>query len=248
MADYVSGLDLGRAAEFTALAALEKETRSDDTGVYSLRHLERFERHCKYSDIVAAVKGRWARPPLAGSALVVDQTGVGRSVFDLIKAADVDAALYRVTLTGGDKHAKEEDGLYRVPKKELVTALQVMLQTGRLRIASGLKHAATLQKELLTFRAKIGGSNESLGDWREGAHDDLVLAVALAVWAGENVFIGTWDATPHPTSRSVVHRASPWAFQAHDDDDEDYDDAASRYDRREGGGGSGGGLPSPWQW
>ncbi len=47
--------------------------------------------------------------------------------------------------------------------------------------------AATLTRELLAFQVKISAetAHDSYGAWREGAHDDLVLAVALALWAGE---------------------------------------------------------------
>ena len=41
-----------------------------------------------------------------------------------------------------------------------------------------------LKKELLNFRVKINisTSHDSYEAWREGDHDDLVLAVALACW------------------------------------------------------------------
>jgi hypothetical protein len=29
-------------------------------------------------------------------------------------------------------------------------------------------------------------TNEVFGDWREGQHDDLVFALAMAAWVGEN--------------------------------------------------------------
>ena len=60
----------------------------------------------------------------------------------------------------------------------------MLLQTGRLKVAAGLKDARTLVHELLRFRVKIDPltAHDSYGAWREGAHDDLVLAVAIAVW------------------------------------------------------------------
>jgi hypothetical protein len=79
-----------------------------------------------------------------------------------------------------------EGGGWRVPKRDLVAVLQVLLQTGRLKIASALPDADTLQRELLAFEVKItSAANDTYGAWREGAHDDLVLAVALACWRGE---------------------------------------------------------------
>ena len=60
----------------------------------------------------------------------------------------------------------------------------------RVRLIRALIDAAAglLRAELLNFRVKItAAANETFGAWREGEHDDLVLAVALACWAGEHV-------------------------------------------------------------
>ena len=42
-----------------------------------------------------------------------------------------------------------------MPKRNLVSALQVALQTGTLKIASSLELAEVLREELLNFRIKI---------------------------------------------------------------------------------------------
>ena len=47
-------------------------------------------------------------------------------------------------------------GYYGVPKRDLVTGLQVLLQRGALQIAAGLKHAAELVEELAGMRVKVG--------------------------------------------------------------------------------------------
>jgi hypothetical protein len=58
------------------------------------------------------------------------------------------------------------------------------LQNGRLKVAAGLPEAETLKKELLNFRVKIDPktAHDSYEHWREGDHDDLVLAVSMACW------------------------------------------------------------------
>jgi hypothetical protein len=60
-------------------------------------------------------------------------------------------------------------------------------RSGQLKIADALPLKDTLVKELLNFRVKINIStaHDSYEAWREGDHDDLVLCVALACWAGE---------------------------------------------------------------
>jgi hypothetical protein len=92
-----------------------------------------------------------------------------------------------VTITGGQAITVTPDGSYHVPKKELVTCLQVVLQARRLQIARRLPETATLVRELQSFQVRItAAAHETFGIWREGQHDDLVLATALAAWLGEN--------------------------------------------------------------
>lgn len=90
-----------------------------------------------------------------------------------------------IQITGGDA-VTYENGVTRVPKRDLVSAAQVALQTGRLKIAADLPEAQTLVRELESFKVKIDldTAHDSYGAWRVGAHDDLVLAVALALWCG----------------------------------------------------------------
>jgi hypothetical protein len=60
--------------------------------------------------------------------------------------------------------------------------MQALLDDGRLKIHKGLPDAAGLVEELQNFRAKVTDT----GYWRFGARagkpDDLVLAVAIALW------------------------------------------------------------------
>ena len=98
-----------------------------------------------------------------------------------------------MTITAGSVVERIEEighvlGL-RVPKKHLASTVQVLLQEGRLRIGRDLPHAGTLTAEMQNFKAKIN-PNGHVGygagdDWRDGNHDDLVLALALACWLGE---------------------------------------------------------------
>ena len=93
-----------------------------------------------------------------------------------------------IQITGGDAVTYDK-GLRRVPKRDLVSAARVAFQAGRLKIAATLPHAETLTRELQTYQVKISldTAHDSYGAWREGAHDDLVLALCLALWTGEHV-------------------------------------------------------------
>ena len=70
-----------------------------------------------------------------------------------------------------------------MPKRDLLVGLQVMFDLGQLQIARGLPETEVLMKELMGMRVRMSAAgHESYGSGREGRHDDLVLAVALACW------------------------------------------------------------------
>jgi hypothetical protein len=92
-----------------------------------------------------------------------------------------------ITITGGDSVVRDNKA-FRVPKRDLVSTVQVLLQGGRLKIAPALAESALLVQELQNFQVKISDlGHDSYGAWREGTHDDLVLAAALACWHAERV-------------------------------------------------------------
>ncbi|MQA88709.1 MAG: hypothetical protein GEU90_00540 [Gemmatimonas sp.] len=151
-----------------------------------------------YPVVVDHVQALRERGSLLEHPLVVDATGVGRPVVDMLKKQGV-RRLVDITITGGDS-VTSSGASYRVPKRDLVGLLQVLLQSGRLRFAAGLPLVDTLVRELLAFRVKISAdtAHDSYGAWREGSHDDLVLAVALAAWYAEKGQTGrvVWAMAP----------------------------------------------------
>lgn len=62
-----------------------------------------------------------------------------------------------------------------------MSKLQALLYSGDLRIANSLPDAAVLVCELQDFRVRFTEAGNATFNAREGAHDDLVLALALAV-------------------------------------------------------------------
>jgi hypothetical protein len=206
--DYFTGLDLGQAGEFTALAVLERTLGRDPQDTqrpawqYAVRHLERFPLGTAYYAVLEYVAARFQKPPLEGTCLILDQTTVGRPVADTFRRSPLRALVRAVVLTGGHTRTYER-GCHGVPKRELASVLQMALQERRLQIADQLPHAQTLCQELLAFRPKVRAvSDATVADWRERPHDDLVFAAALAVWMAEReraVFPETKVMTLDPT-------------------------------------------------
>jgi len=185
MSDFILGLDLGQAQDYTALAVLERNGSSKKDRKYQLRHLERLPLGTTYPAVVTHVKELMEKDPLRGRVLlVVDATGVGLPVIDLLKKEGLRPI--GITITGGTE-ATRVGGGYHVPKRDLVINLQVLFQSERLKAAESLPLARTFINELLGFKVKINiRGHDSYEAWREGVHDDLVLAVSLAAWYGQH--------------------------------------------------------------
>ncbi len=187
------GLDLGQAKDYSALAIIECirafTTTREEGEITKLNciHLQRWQLRTSYpaivADVVRIVNGiePW-RSPDYKPVLAVDATGVGAPVVDLFKREHIKAELRPIQIVGGST-VSEENGMTRVPKRDLVSVVQVALQNQTLKIADQLPEAETLVRELQNFQVKITDSaNDTYGAWREGTHDDLVLAAALAMW------------------------------------------------------------------
>jgi hypothetical protein len=206
---YFLGLDLGQSMDPSALVALRREISSFDSARtgrnvyrYIVRGIRRWPLGTLYPVVVNDVTDVVSRPPLAGCVLGVDRTGCGAPVVDMLRERRPQAQIKPIVITSG--HAVGGDAVcFHVPKRELVGVVNVLLQSGRLEIPVSLPDAMVLMKELQTFRAKItAAGNESFeADWREKAHDDLVLALAIAAWLGENY--------PEPFTGDVV--LNPWS-------------------------------------
>ena len=189
MKTFIMGIDLGQLADYSAVGILEKiemDENSKKFSIYHLRHIQRFELHTPYPAITHQIKEMRNRLEPADVFLAVDATGVGMPVVDMMEREGLYGGLFPITIHGGDA-VSNEGNHYKVPKRDLISNLQIMFQTKKLIMASSLPEIQTLIRELENFRVKINISgHDSYEAWREGIHDDLVLAVSLAAWAGEN--------------------------------------------------------------
>jgi hypothetical protein len=202
---FYAGLDVGQGTQTTALAILEPKApvrirKSDEEIIwpeedelssqalanrsYKVRHLERWPVGTTYTKIVTDLKRRMeALAPHV--ALVVDITGVGRAVVREMAKASLPCRSFTITITQGQAVVTGPQGPC-VPKKDLVSTLQVLLQSGRLLVSNALPDASVLAAELNTFSTRVKLGDDAACDWRERPHDDLVLAVASAAWLAEN--------------------------------------------------------------
>src|SRR5262249_50891034 len=138
---YLIGLDLGQSQDPTALVVVERTGEKPDRA-YAVRSIERVPLASRYPAVVAhtaaVARALLAMVPSPSVDLVVDRTGVGRAVGDLLTETGTGCPVTLVTITGADAVARDADGGWRVPKRDLAGVVQVLLQAGRLRIADTL--------------------------------------------------------------------------------------------------------------
>jgi hypothetical protein len=172
--------------------------------VYDLIYLKRAKLGTAYDEIARRVAGmviglepKGAFDEIGQLTLSVDGTGVGRAVCDMIfteltkrkqRGEYVPEVDYRrVSVTGGNSSVQKPSSAnryWRVPKQELIFPLVASFQQRKVRIAKSVKDKETLKTELLNYRrnTNIATGNMTFEPWREGDHDDLLFAVALALW------------------------------------------------------------------
>lgn len=201
--DYAKWVAEGRIAQGTPQLVRVPVQR------YEGVHLHRFTLGTSYPAMVRHVCELLGTSQMAGqtAALVLDATGVGGAVLDLFREApDMGTAVIAVSITSGNEpHADETSLNFWVPKRDLVSVLTVLMpepvdendpqsvppDAPRLRMSSALPLTTLFLAEAHNFKAKINarghdayeaGGVGAAGEWREGAHDDVVLSVALVCW------------------------------------------------------------------
>lgn len=210
LAGVFIGCDLGRADDFSAIVAIEKIGESLLTGgapdapwatlgglragrgepldqpvKLRVRHIERLSPGTPRPTIISRVR---ALTPKRSSGtrrfvpyyLIVDATGVGLSAIDAFRAARL---LPMPVVIGGDD-LWYENGVYRVPRRDIARSVKLLFAKSWLRATDDLPLWNLLNDELRDFatRVSISSGSRSQDVWRDGEYDDMVLAAALACW------------------------------------------------------------------
>jgi len=149
--DFFIGLDLGKKQDFSTLAVVERLPGS--LPEYHLRRLERLNLNTPYPAVAAHARDLLAKTARYGNAqLVMDATGVGAPVLDLLHSQGVRPVAITITagcsVSGTDPH-------FHVPKRVLMRTLAAVFGAGRFKIAAGIPNSAELNEELLNLQVKI---------------------------------------------------------------------------------------------
>ena len=165
MERFIIGVDLGQSSDYTAISVLERVPRFKEdksapinypapiiTCEYHLRWLERI-RHKSYVEVVEEIRRITLHEEvLEESVMLVDSTGVGRGVLDIMIQERMRPI--GITIHAGHR-VSEYDGGFNIPKRDLVGSLQVLFQTGRIKIPQEIRLIDELVAEINTIKASL---------------------------------------------------------------------------------------------
>lgn len=195
---YIVSQDIAKDYDYTTTSVFRitptlARGRSEGEAYYYMDEIFLDQRQLSYTDLSTYTRElQLALDILGQSVLIVDETGVGNAVFDIYSQAGLDP--FGIVFTGGEnantRRRKEltssKFGFLsgcNVPKKDLVSSLQVLMEQGRIRRAPGLKYQDEVE---IQYRNFIGRINENhyvkYGNSEDTIHDDIIVAHAMAAW------------------------------------------------------------------
>jgi hypothetical protein len=193
----ILGADLGQLADQSALTAIKTIPRPGLQPFYDIFYLKKFPLRTSYMIVAQEIKRVMeiiAKQPEGlldlnytpeEAQLVVDASGVGRPVVDYFHTLGV--YCLPVTITGGSLTSQSDDGGYHVPKMGLISSLQILFQTGRIKLPKaqtqeGKNSISQFVEELQNFKMKKTRTKADTAESQGKMHDDLILSAALAAW------------------------------------------------------------------
>lgn len=191
---YCVGIDMGKRKDRTAIAVVEIPYRRPNVArSYFVKYLQRLEPGLLYTDVAAKAKrldeqlradatkrGLWCRV-----TYILDSTGVGEGVSEMLINALPHADIRKCYLTGGINPSS--DGIQiKLPKTQMASTLLALFDDGRVKLPKKSKEIEAMIEELLNYEIHVSEEgHDQYGAFKIGSHDDLVTALGLACWYAE---------------------------------------------------------------
>lgn len=185
----IAGLDLGQAVDWTALVGISRRKyrhgfQGPHDPSWSMFGVARVKR-VSYPEMCRKLLAN-----LQAEMLVVDFTGVGRPVVDILREEarriEWSGRIVPVSIVGSnakmERHTEARGYYWTVPKVDIVTSINVAQQKHGLRIPDKGEGKLILEEmDAFQMRKQPGKVSDQFSA-RQGAHDDLLLALGLACW------------------------------------------------------------------
>jgi hypothetical protein len=192
---WFCGVDLGKRYDPSTVAIVEVDY-TEGQRRYFVRYLHRFTLRMLYSDVAKQIarlddmlKDKAIELRKKDSITwVLDTTGVGEGVAELIEKAMPLADLKKVYITGGLKASYAHDNYNEIhlPKSQLVSTLVAAFDAKAIYLTRDSREIEAIIDELRNYEIHVSenAGRETYGA-KVGKHDDLITALGLAIWAAE---------------------------------------------------------------
>jgi hypothetical protein len=182
---FIISLDPAQLRDWSALAVVDMQYRPDVRRFgYSLVAMAR-KQGLPYDQIVNWVSRIYHKPEFNKDQppeLVVDSTGVGVAVVDMLHTKGL--RLNAVTITAGESFS-QQGSVFHVGKARLIGTFLGAFDGGKVQVNPNMPIWPQLEKEMLSYRAEISAQGRAKFEAEEGEHDDMIFALAQAIWFGE---------------------------------------------------------------
>lgn len=193
---FIISVDPAQVKDWTAIAVVdmdyEAERKRFEYDLIALARKQRLEYNLIVDWVVATynnpkfhyhnfIEDKNGEPPI----LIIDAGGVGIAIRDMLaaKGLRVNAA---ITTTGAESYTRE-GRKFNVGKARLIGTFIGAYDNGKVHINPDLPMWPQLEREMLGFRAELSAQGRAKFEAKSGEHDDLLFALAQAVWYGEEV-------------------------------------------------------------
>ncbi len=189
------GVDLAPQQSPSAIAVVEREQLDPVTDPatfetkaaqqYKVRLFRRILPGPGYDEIAAEIRYTIRKGLPQGHQrihLVLDATAIGKPVLDLMRSElrRPGLILTPVWITGQESPSSQSEN--RIPKRDLLQLMTVLVQQHSVVLAANIPERETLIQEIKDLARRDSGPANVELSWREKPNDDLVFAMALAIW------------------------------------------------------------------
>jgi hypothetical protein len=186
---YIQSLDPAQVRDWSALAAL-KMYFTGKRFEYDLVAMGR-KQGLPYDQIVSWAVETYKKQVFWENGqpphFILDSTGVGVAVRDMLASKGV--RLKAITITAGNSLTRSGP-LIHVGKPRLIGKFLGAFDAGKVHVNPALPIWPKLEREMLAFRAEMSAQGNAKFEAEPGENDDMLFALAQAVWFGEEILRG----------------------------------------------------------
>lgn len=187
---FILSLDPAQLRDWSALAAVDMQYRKEEGRFgYDLVAMNR-KQGLPYDQIVDWVVRTTKNPAFnqrQPPEFLLDSTGVGVAVRDMLAAKGV--RLKAITITSGESYSRQGP-IFHVGKARLIGTFLGAFDAGKVRVNPNMPIWPAVEREMLSFRAEMSAQGRLRMEAEQGENDDMLFALAMAVWYGEEILRG----------------------------------------------------------